>query len=154
MSNEEGEREALLTLCLGYAGGVDGRDSVRFLEVFALDAVVCVYEPPGTGGRPDRTMRGHGEIGRIVERISYYSRTSHLIRSCSFAFDGDRAAGRVDCEAHHFLPSPQEDVDRMMHVRYDDSYRRDPRGVWKIARREVRILDREDLKMLPETESR
>ncbi len=150
MSTEEGEREALRMLCLGYAAGVDSRDLMQFLGVFTPDAEVCVFEPPGTGDHPNRTMHGDREIGLIVERISYYSRTSHLIASCAFELDGDLAAGRVDCEAHHFLPSPQDDVDRRMHVRYEDVYRRSQRGEWKIARREVRILDREDMKVLPE----
>lgn len=154
MSTEEGERESLGMLCLGYAAGVDSRHLTQFLSVFTPDAEVCVFEPPGTGDRPDRTMRGDSEIGLIVERISYYSRTSHLIASCAFELDGDLAAGRVDCEAHHFLPSPQDDVDRMMHVRYEDVYRRDQRGEWKIARREVRILDREDVRVLHEPDPR
>ena len=62
-------------LCLGYAAGVDSRDLTQFLGVFTPDAEVCVFEPPGTGDRPNRTMRGDREIGLIVERISYYSRT-------------------------------------------------------------------------------
>ena len=140
--------EALRRLCLRYAAGVDGRDVVHFLGAFAPDAEVCVYEPPGTGDRPDRTMKGHGEIGLIVERISYYSKTTHVIGSCAFDLDGDGATGRVDCAAHHFLPSPQDDVDRTMHVRYEDRYRRNQRGEWKITRREVRILDREERSVL------
>jgi hypothetical protein len=147
---QDGEREALLRLCQRYAAGVDGRDVVHFLGAFAPDAEVRVYEPPGTGDRPNRTMKGHDEIGLIVERISYYSRTTHVIGSCSFDLDGTGATGRVDCAAHHFLPSPQDDVDRMMHVRYEDGYRRDERREWKITRREVRILDREETRALPE----
>ena len=92
-------------------------------------------------------MKGHGEIGLVVERI-YYSRTTHVIGSCSFDVNGDHAVGRVDCEAHHILPSPQDDVDRMMHVRYEDVYQRDQGGEWRIARREVRILDREERSVL------
>lgn len=154
MAERAGDREALRRLCQGYASGVDERDPVQFLEVFASDAEVRVFEPPGAGDSPNRTMRGHDEIGLIVERIAYYSRTSHRIGSCSFDVQGDAASGRVDCEAHHFLPSPQDDIDRMMHVRYEDVYRRDQRGTWKIARREVRILDREDIRVVPHPDGR
>jgi hypothetical protein len=31
-----------------------------------------------------------------------------------------------------------------MHVRYEDAYRRDARGQWRITTRDVRILDRLD----------
>ena len=148
----DSDREALRRLCLTYAAGVDGRDAAQFLGAFSPDAEVRVYEPPGTADRPDRTMRGHGEIGLVVERISYYSRTTHVIGSCSFDVDRDRAVGRVDCEAHHILPSPQDDVDRMMHVRYEDVYQRDRGGEWRIARRDVRILDREERSVLVERE--
>jgi 3-phenylpropionate/cinnamic acid dioxygenase small subunit len=140
--------EALRQLCLRYAAGVDGRDVANFLDAFAPDAEVRVYEPPGTGDRPDRTMREHSEIGLIVERIAYYSRTIHVIGSCAFELDlvRDCASGVVECVAHHFLPSPQDDTDRTMHVRYEDRYRKDARADWKIVSRDVRVLDREDVR--------
>jgi SnoaL-like domain len=141
----DGDLEALRQLCLRYAAGVDGRDAASFLDVFTANAEVCVYEPPGTAEQPDRVMRGHAEVGRIVERIAYYSRTIHVIEACSFEIDGETACGRVECVAHHFLPSPQDDIDRTMHVRYEDDYRRDARGEWRIERRTVRIVDREDV---------
>jgi 3-phenylpropionate/cinnamic acid dioxygenase small subunit len=149
VSRHDANRMALRQLCVRYAAGVDGRDLSNFLDTFAGDAEVRVYEPPGTGDRPDRAMSGHSEIGLIVQRIAYYSRTIHLIGSCSFDVDGDRASGRVDCVAHHFLPSPQEDIDRMMHVLYEDGYRRDVQGEWRIAERNVRILDRQDIREQP-----
>ncbi len=145
--------DVLRRLCLRYAAGVDGRDVAYFLDAFAPDAEVRVYEPPGTGDRPNRTMREHSEIGLIVERIGYYSRTIHVIGSCSFDVDLERdcASGLVECVAHHFLPSPQDDIDRTMHVLYEDRYRREARADWRIVSRDVRILDREDVRGMTST---
>jgi ketosteroid isomerase-like protein len=145
-TSADGDFEALRRLCLRYAAGVDGRDAPGLLDAFTPDAEVRVYEPPGTGEEPNRAMRGHAEIGGIVERIAYYSRTIHVIEVCSFDLEGDGARGRVEGVAHHFLPSPRDTIDRMMHVRYEDAYRRDAKGRWRIARRDVRILDREDMR--------
>jgi ketosteroid isomerase-like protein len=144
-SRHDADGAALRQLCERYAAGVDGRDVTTFLKAFTPDAEVRVYEPPATGDRPDRTMSGHSEVGLIVERIAYYSRTIHVIGACTFEFDGDQASGRVECTAHHFLPRPQDDIDRMMHVRYEDGYNRDAGGEWRIATRDVRILDRQDM---------
>jgi len=132
--------DALQSLCLRYASAVDTRDRGMLLGVFAPDALVRVFEPPGDGVAAARVMRGHDEIGEIVRRIAVYERTSHLVGAGSFRVEGDGATGVVHCTAHHV----EGRVDQVMRVRYDDRYGRDAGGEWRIRARDVRILSRDD----------
>src|SRR5687768_17484808 len=60
--------EALRSLSFRYAAGVDRRDLDRFLSSFHADATLTVQG--ATGDSPPRPpMRGHAEIGKVVERI-------------------------------------------------------------------------------------
>ena len=83
-------------------------------------------------------MRGHAEIGRVVELIARYPATFHLLGQGRYEVDGDRASGEVSCVASHYIPSYRGDSNYVMYIRYEDEYRRDRGGPWQIERRDVR----------------
>ena len=66
-----------------------------------------------------------------------YERTDHRLGDLHLvvAGDGRTALGNLDCEAHHVTG----DVDRVLTIRYEDAYRRDPEGRWRFVTRDVRV---------------
>jgi len=130
--------EALRSVAARYAAGVDRRQLDLFLSAFHPDATLAVHRPQaGPDDRP-RLMRGHPEIGRVVELIARYPATFHLLGQGRYEVRGDQAAGEVYCVASHYVPSAEGDSNRVMYIRYEDEYRRDRGGPWQIQRRDVR----------------
>jgi hypothetical protein len=129
--------DALRSLAASYAAGVDRRQLDLFLSAFRPDAILAVHRgPAGPGGEP-RLMRGHAEIGRVVQLIARYPRTFHLLGQGRYEVRGDRASGEVYCVANHYIPDDQGASNLVMYIRYQDQYRREPGGPWKIERRDV-----------------
>jgi hypothetical protein len=130
--------EALRSLAARYAAGVDRRQLDLFLSAFHPGATLAVHRPQAGPDDQPRLMHGHAEIGRVVELIARYPATFHLLGQGRYEVHGDRASGEVYCVAHHYLPSAQGDSNHVMYIRYEDEYRRDRGGPWKIERRDVR----------------
>ena len=130
--------EALRSLAACYAAGVDRRQLDLFLSAFHRDATLAVHRPQAGPDDKPRLMRGHAEIGRVVELIARYPATFHLLGQGRYEVAGDRASGEVYCVASHYIPADQGAGNHVMYIRYDDEYRRDPSGPWKIERRDVR----------------
>jgi hypothetical protein len=130
--------EALRSLAARYAAGVDRRQCDLFLSAFRPDATLAVHRPQAGPDDKPRLMRGHAEIGRVVELIARYPATFHLLGQSRYEVNGDRAAGEVYCVASHYVPSEQGDTNHVMYIRYEDEYRRDRGGPWMIERRDVR----------------
>lgn len=69
----------------------------------------------------------------------------HLLAQGLYKVYGDTAEGEVYCVAHHFdSADPGCGRDHVMYIRYEDDYRVDQPGAWRIAHRTVRILATED----------
>ena len=130
--------EALRSLAARYAAGVDRRQRDLFLSAFRPDATLAVHRPQAGPDDKPRLMRGHAEIGRVVELIARYPATFHLLGQGRYQVRGDRATGEVYCVASHYVSSNQGDSNHVMYIRYEDEYRRDHDGTWKIERRDVR----------------
>jgi hypothetical protein len=130
--------EALRSLAASYAAGVDRRELDLFLSAFHPGATLAVHRPAAGPDDEPRLMRGHAEIGRVVELIARYPATFHLLGQSRYQVDGDRASGEVYCVANHYIPSDEGDRNHVMYIRYEDTYRRDRGGPWKIERRDVR----------------
>lgn len=143
ISDPAGSEDTFRGLSAQYARAVDERDVDLLLGVFLPAALVLVFQPPGRGPSPSAVLRGHAQISRIIDAISVYPKTVHLLESSSFVYERTTVSGSVDCTAHHHLADPPG-MDRVMRVRYEDGYRRDEEGRWRMARRHVRILSRED----------
>jgi ketosteroid isomerase-like protein len=137
---------ALRSLARDYASGVDRRDRELLLSAFHADATLTVarYDDPTSS---PRTMTGHDEIGRIVERIARYSHTFHFLGQHDYRLTDAGATGEVSCIAHHRW-TDDGDRDHVMYIRYADEYRLGDDGRWRIAARivgvdwsETRVID-------------
>jgi hypothetical protein len=122
-----------------YAAAMDQRDRNALLSVFDADASMLVKRP----GREPGTMRGHAELGRLVEIIARWPRTVHVVTQGRYTIQGDVAHGEVRCTAHHF-DSLDESRDHLMHIVYRDRYRFDHHGGWHITHRTVAVEATED----------
>ena len=130
--------QALRSLAVSYATGVDRRKLDVFLSAFHHDATLVVDR----AGRPPNRMQGHDEIGRIVEMIARYPKTFHLLGQSRYeigAEGSDRAVGEVYCAAHHNIAAEDGDRNHVMYIRYEDEYRREESTGWRIALRAVRV---------------
>jgi SnoaL-like domain len=119
-------------LAVSYARGVDRRDRALFLSAFA----------PATSSVPSRTissgrvLRGHDEIGRVVEAITRFDRTFHFLGQAAHEPPDEgldpkgTARGEVYCIAHHWHPKT------IMYIRYRDLYLQNDSG-WLITARRV-----------------
>jgi hypothetical protein len=120
-----------------YARAVDMRDADILLGVFDPDARLRVYDPAGV--EPPRSdMRGHEQLARITRSIARYDKTFHLVGNATYDITGDDAMGEVYCIAHHLSTEGDTTTDRVMYIRYHDTYRRNGAG-WKIVDRRVDV---------------
>ena len=130
---------ALRDLVYRYASALDRRDGDALLTVFWPDAVVRVF-PPGAD-EPMGETRGHDQIQMMAPGMAArFAQTMHVISNPVCTVDGDAATGSAYCVAHHLIlddPSPRTFV---VHLRYDDEFRRDDRDEWRIVHRDIRFL--------------
>ena len=127
--------EALRFVAARYAAGVDQRDKALFLSAFTPDAVLTL---PAVSGGTSRELHGHSEIATVIDLISRYPRTFHVIGQARYEFGSGGSAGEVYCVAHHITPG--QDSDLVMYVRYLDTYRcGGAPDNWLIAKRLVNI---------------
>lgn len=129
--------EELRTVARTYASGVDRRDLTLFLSAFADDATLTVvrHDDPAA---PPRTMQGHHQIGRVIERIGIYSHTFHFLGQSHHVRRAAGVSGEVSCVAHHRWRD-EVDLDHVMYIRYADTYRPGRDGRWRIATRAVGV---------------
>jgi ketosteroid isomerase-like protein len=133
------ETVALRRLVDGYARAVDRGDVDGFVELFEPDAVLQVFYR-GEGEGPPTESRGHARIGEIPTRVqTRYDRTFHFVGNHLCDVHGDEATGEAYCLAHHLTRGPQGGTDYVMHIRYQDVYRRRPGEAWRIAHRKVLV---------------
>jgi len=124
-------RAALRDLVTDYCQGFDNHDWERFIAIWHEDAVWEIGPPFGT-------FEGHAGIREAVMEILYpvWRETHHLTSNLRVEFsDPDHARGVCDVDC---MGATKDDVVQMISATYTDHFeRRD--GVWKIARRQVRI---------------
>lgn len=127
-----------------YAAAVDGRDVDRLLAIFAAHATLA--RPPGADGTPGFELAGHDALRGIISRLARdYLSTSHLLGERRYEVDGNTAHGAVSCTAHHLRSGDGGAlVDRVLHLRYLDTYERAD-GTWRITRRELHVERTEEL---------
>lgn len=131
---------ALRRLAARYAAGADGGDGLAYAGVFLPDASVQVYRVPDVD-TPVTVMTGHDELAKVPGILQKrYARTLHLVGQALYEIGDDEATGEVYCLAHHLTAGRHGGTSYVMHMRYEDDYRRDEQGYWKIARR-VAFID-------------
>lgn len=132
------DRLALQDLAVSYARGVDRHDRALFLRAFHPDATLIVPAGPRMGGQ-DRILAGYDQIGEITEAIKRYDRTFHFLGQSAYEPPDDgldpqgTARGEVYCIAYHWTEGKPTWI---MHIRYQDVYRRGESG-WLIAARRL-----------------
>jgi len=133
------ERCALSDVVHRYAAGTDEQDFNSVTELFTETAELILPEPPAMLD-PVHRHCGHAAIRAAIEAVTATIRTEHAI--VGEVYDEiDRhgsARGRIACIAHHWNQRPDEIVDVVWHLRYDDEYELTDAG-WRINRRALTI---------------
>jgi 3-phenylpropionate/cinnamic acid dioxygenase small subunit len=133
------DRMALSDLVHRYAAGVDDRQFDAVAELFTMNAELTVPEPP-TALEPIHSHQGQQAIAAAVAAVAAVARTEHAIVGEVYHEVARRgsARGRIACIAHHWNQRPDEVVDVVWHLRYDDEYELTDAG-WRISRRALTI---------------
>lgn len=132
---DERDRQDLRVLVEGYARAADRRDGDGFAAVFTGDGTLVVGE---------HEIRGHDELVRVPPRLSRYRVTVHVVANHHVELvDGDLARGEVLGTASHVHDVSGVERVHVIHLRYDDRYRRVD-GVWRIEHRRLVVLFEED----------
>jgi uncharacterized protein (TIGR02246 family) len=121
-----------------YASAADRADGDAVAALFTEDGVLEVRLDPKTPDQVTGVRNGHAEIAAAINGISHYRATQHLIANSVAELDGDRATGVTHCSAHHLGGESDGNPDRVLFIRYLDTFRR-PDGRWRISRRELRV---------------
>jgi 3-phenylpropionate/cinnamic acid dioxygenase small subunit len=133
------DRATLSDLVHRYAAGVDDRQFDSVAKLFTATGELAVPEPPATLG-PIHSHQGHQAIGAAIAAVAAVVRTEHAI--IGEVYDeiarAGSARGRIACIAHHWSQRPDEVVDVVWHMRYDDEYELTDAG-WRISRRALTI---------------
>jgi SnoaL-like domain len=132
------DRIALRALVDGYAQGADRRRPDQVAAQFTPDGVLTICtDPDGEQVRAER--RGSDEIAAAMRGLDRYPVTAHHVGQQLLDFDADDpdvAQGETYCEAHHWRERDGVTVDRVMWIRYQDTYVRTD-GTWLIAHRRL-----------------
>ena len=133
------DRASLSDLVHRYAAGVDDRQFDSVAELFTTNAELTVPEPPATL-EPIHSHQGQRAIAAAVAAVAAVARTEHAIIGEIYDEVARRgsARGRIACIAHHWNQRPDEVVDVVWHLRYDDEYELTDAG-WRISRRALTI---------------
>jgi ketosteroid isomerase-like protein len=130
-------RQELRGLAERYAQGVDRRDVETFVALFHDDAVITIHDP--SESTEPRELRGIERLAKVPEVIKRYEKTFHLLGQSTYDIGDGEATGEVHCIAHHLTPDVHGGTNYVMYIRYEDTYRPGPDGVWKFAHRRLRV---------------
>ena len=124
----------LRALVDAYALAVDSRDADGFAGLFTPSGELAVFEPGEAD--PVITYRGPEELRTVIELVSSYSTTFHVMANHTCTVDGTSAYGRTYCLAHHLTEREGRAEDTLMLIIYRDRYER-AEGTWRFHRRDV-----------------
>ena len=133
----EAERRDLHELVERYAQGVDRADGAAVAELFADDGVLALWMTPGSDEQTGE-MTGREQIASVGNSLRRYVATHHTISSHTSTVDGLHAHGETLCTAHHVEEVDGRQQDRVLYLRYFDTFTRTPDG-WRFARRELHV---------------
>jgi len=130
------DRAALRDLVQTYAAACDRRDGEAVAGVFTDDGRLAKYADRDATGEVIMERRGRAAIAEVAGGLSKYAVTTHFLGQQSVVLDGDRATGETYCLAHHHYVHDGAWYDRVMSIRYLDTYRRTGEG-WRIEDRRL-----------------
>ncbi|OPC80393.1 hypothetical protein B4N89_05025 [Embleya scabrispora] len=129
------DRSELRDVVQIYAHGADRRKPDLVASMFTPGGRLVIHRDPGSA-EPPTVRAGRAEIARALASLDRYPVTTHLIANqlITFGPDGDRADGETYCTAHHIYESQGVRRDRVMSIRYLDTFVRTDEG-WRIETR-------------------
>lgn len=132
-----------------YASALDRLDAAALREVFHPDATLRVFAPDAV--EPRSRTHGHDQlVGMIGALRARYARTMHVVTNATASMLGpDTATGRAYGVSHHLLRGPGRPCTLVVHLVYEDGFRRGPDGGWCIGQRDIRFLWAEEHPVLP-----
>lgn len=127
------DRRALIELSYRYASHVDDRAFAELGALFVEDAVLV---------SASATRDGRAAILAAMQKLDRYDRTFHLVGQVRLWVEDDGPHGETYCVAHHFTADADGTRDRVMYIRYHDTFVHDPDrdGDWRFARRALDIF--------------
>jgi ketosteroid isomerase-like protein len=131
------ERRELHELVERYAQAVDRGDWPAVAELFVEDGVLATWINPGKTSATGEHV-GRPAIAKALESMKKYSATHHTISSHSAVVEGLHATGETLCTAHHIEDAGKGRHDRVLYIRYVDTFMRTS-GPWLFSRREVHV---------------
>jgi len=131
------ESRELHELVEQYAQAVDRADGTAVAALFADDGVLALWMDPGSD-KQSGEMVGPEQIAGVGDSLRRYVATHHTISSHTSVVDGRNASGETLCTAHHVEDVNGKRHDRVMYLRYTDSFTRTNEG-WRFSRRELRV---------------
>ena len=126
------EFDELSRLSFEYAAAIDAADAERLLQLFEADGGISVFDRGDS--MPQRTWQG-ARLREVVEFVRSFDHTYHLVANRRYRVDGDAAVGEVYCAAHHFRAAADGVSDRLVLIRYRDTYHR--RDGWRFVTRHL-----------------
>jgi 3-phenylpropionate/cinnamic acid dioxygenase small subunit len=126
-------------LAFRYAATLDNRDGPGFAALFAEKAVLTMVRRRRDADEVMSSWTGHAELAQIPEGLRRNLRTLHLVGNRLYEVAGDEATGQVYCVAHHIDDSGAVPVDRVLYIRYRDTYRRADGASWRFQERFIEI---------------
>lgn len=128
----------LQRLQIAYATALDRRDADLLRDVFQHDAELALFRPGDHEAYA--VIAGHEHLAGMVDAMAArYAATMHALSNHTCDVRGDDAEGSAYCVAHHLIEEDSERRQFVVHLRYDDAFRRAPDGTWRIARRAIRF---------------
>ena len=131
------ERRELQELVERYAQAVDRGDGAAGAELFVEDGVLVTWMDP-TKSTATGEHVGRKAIAKALDGMQKYSATHHTISSHTAVVEGVHATGETLCTAHHVEDNAKGRHDRVLYIRYIDTFMRTS-GPWLISRREVHV---------------
>jgi uncharacterized protein (TIGR02246 family) len=132
------DRLELRQVVEAYAHGADRRDAEGMAALFTENGRLAIYDgQPGTA-EPTSERRGRSNIASAMTGLNRYEVTTHLLGQQSVHIDGDRATGETYCLAHHLSHRDGTRENRVMSIRYLDTYVRTD-GRWLIDERVLAV---------------
>ena len=132
-----GETRELHELVERYAQAVDHADGAGVAALFTEDGVLATWMDPATQ-QPTGEQTGRDAIAKAVNGLRKYAATHHTISSHSSTVEGVHATGETLCTAHHVTDERGRRKDRVLYIRYLDTFVRTS-GPWLFSRREVHV---------------
>ena len=123
-----------------YVTAADAGDSDGLAELFLPEGRLTTWPPDGSPGTPHY---GIESIGAVPNRLATrYERSVHRLGELHVVVsdDGRTALGNLDCDAELTAGG----ITRLLTIRYEDAYRRDPEGRWRFVTRDVRVQSVEE----------